>query len=291
LHAGLPDHKHICCRPKTHRQPNNTVRSKKQPNHHKMAVIVPYDVKNITANWSSSAKQFSVTANALLAVPFSTTEFKRLKRRHAIGRSQVPSRRLHSHRRRTCETRHDEQITRRERLSVSPSFEGISVVLKDPIKKAETTVKVDVTRDAFAPTPVPVAAPVPFKSQLIPAPTSRIDSTALPDIRVDLSPQNFIRTTARVPADTTTSRTTIEGHQQLDLALTWRAGQLPGFVYWDIAWAGNKTPGTLSSDINATTSVKKGTSATGASNKAGLQVTVQPYVITPPMLDSLDPDA
>jgi hypothetical protein len=50
-----------------------------------MAGLVPYDAKNITANYSSTAKQFSVTATALLPVPFTSAEFKRVDDTNNLG--------------------------------------------------------------------------------------------------------------------------------------------------------------------------------------------------------------
>lgn len=50
-----------------------------------MAGLVPYDAKNITANYSFADEQFTVAANALLPVPFTSAEFKRVDNANNLG--------------------------------------------------------------------------------------------------------------------------------------------------------------------------------------------------------------
>ena len=99
--------------------------------------------------------------------------------------------------------------------------------------------------------------------------------------------------------ETTSSRPAIEGRNEGNATLTWRAGELPGFVYWDVAWSGNGAGVDKGATFTVTTTVAKGTQSGSVSGQVGgasLQVTVQPYTINLPeikkeMVDLFDPDA
>lgn len=254
-----------------------------------MAGLVPYDAKDISANYSSTAKQFTVTASALLPVPFTSAEFKRVEatttqggRKFRLegvrgGGAGVPK-----------QTMMQKAYTEND-MSAPPRFQAVSVVLLDPIKKTETTVSVNVTLDAPAP------LPVPLRPQPMPALPTKSDPSALKPIDIALPPQNFVRITAPMP-DTTSSRPTVEGRNEGNAIFVWRAGELPGFVYWDVAWAGNGAGVDKGAVFTVTTTAAKGTQSGGVSGQAGgtgSQVTVQPYSIKLPdnKVDLFDPDA
>lgn len=254
-----------------------------------MAGLVPYDAKDISANYSSTAKQFTVTASALLPVPFTSAEFKRVEattiqggRKFRLegvrgGGAGVPK-----------QTMMQKAYTEND-MSAPPRFQAVSVVLLDPIKKTETTVSVNVTLDAPAP------LPVPLRPQPMPALPTKSDPSALKPIDIALPPQNFVRITAPMP-DLTSSRPTIEGRNEGNATFVWRAGELPGFVYWDMAWAGNGAGVDKGAVFTVTTTAAKGTQSgivSGQAGGTGSQVTVQPYFIKLPdnKVDLFDPDA
>jgi hypothetical protein len=257
-----------------------------------MAGLVPYDAKDIVANYSSSAKQFTVTATALLPVPFTTAEFRRVDATTLLGGRKF---RLEGVRNGGAGVPKQTMMQKayvENDMSAPPRFQAVSVVLLDPIKKTETTVSVNVTLDAPAP------LPVPLRPQPMPALPTKSDPSALKAIEIALPAQNFVRITAPMP-DTSGSRPTVEGRSDGNFTFIWRAGELPGFVYWDVAWAGNGS-GVGKADIfRVTTTVAKGTqsgNASGQVGSAGSQVSVQPYAINllearKDPADLFDPDA
>jgi hypothetical protein len=174
-------------------------------------------------------------------------------------------------------------------FTAPPRFPAVSVTLLDPIKK---TVSVNVTIDAPAP------LPVPLQPQAMPVLSTKSDPSALKAIEIALPPQNFVRITASIP-DATSSRPTIEGRIDGNAIVIWRAGELPGFVYWDVAWTGDGVGVGKGAVFTVTTTVAKGTqggSVSGQAGGAGLQVIVQPYAINLPekqkeLVDLFDPDA
>lgn len=254
-----------------------------------MGTLVPYDVKNITANYSSTAKQLSVTANALLPVPFLGAEFKKVVDGSTGGRKL----RLEGV---TGGLGPPKQVMMlkpyTEDSSTPPRFSAVFIILLDPVKKIETIVSVNVTIDA----PVPTIVPVPLKPQPLPVLSTKPDPSALKAIEISLPPQNFVRITAPTP-DNATARA-IEGRNEGDATYTFRAGELPGFVYWDITWAGNGAGVDKGATFTVTTTALKGTLTNGVTSQAGgasSQVTVQPYAIKLPvnknLVDLFDPDA
>lgn len=264
-----------------------------------MAVLVPYDAKNIVASYSSAAKQFSVTATALLPQPFISAEFKRVDAAETLG-----GRRFRLEGARGGGAGIPKQVMMlkpyvEDNMILPPRFKTVSVILTDPVKKVDTTVSIDVVVDASVPAVVPVpTVPVPFKPQPMPALPTKIDPSALKTIEIGLPAQNFVRITAPIP-DTASPRPTIEGRNEGSLTFTWRAGELPGFVYWDVAWAGNGAGQEKEVIFTVTTTVAKGAQAGNVSGQAGggtgAQVTVQPYAIKLPfnknLQDLFDPDA
>lgn len=246
-----------------------------------MAVLVPYDVKDITANWSSSAKQFSVTANAPLPLPFVGAEFKRIDKTKDGRKLRLEgfTTGLGGQKAAMMDKAYVEND-----MAAPPSFQTVSIVLKDPGTKTETTVTVNVTRDA---------PPVPLRPQPLLVAASKSDTPALSAINIALPAQNFVRITAPMP-DITGPRTTIEGRNEGDASFIWRAGQLPGSMYWDVAWAGNGAGVAKGAMFTVTTTVSKTATANGTSSQAantGTQVTVQPYAISLPVKRDLsDPD-
>lgn len=269
-----------------------------------MAQLVPYDAKNITANYSSTAKTFSVTANALLPLPFVGAEFKkqdgllggrkfRLEGFTSGVTGQQPVMMLKPY----VETN----------MLDPPRFSLVSVVLKDPATKTETTVNIPVTVDASAAsaaatpavanTPAAAststAAPVPLKPQAMPVLPVKSDPSALKAIDIALPPQNFVRITAPVVPDAAGARTTVECRSEGDASYIYRAGQSSGVMYWDVAWAGNGTGVGKGATFTVTTTVTK----TSSTSTASTQVTVQPYAIKLPtgknnnLVDLFDPDA
>ena len=257
-----------------------------------MAGLVPYDAKNITANYSSSAKQFSVTATALLPVPFIGAEFKRVDNSNNLGGRKFRLEGLRGGGAGVPKQTMMQKPYIENDLGPPLRFQAISVVLLDPTKKTETTVSVNVTIDAPAP------LPVPLQPQSMPALPTKSDPSALKAIEIALPAQNFVRITAPIP-DNTSARPSIEGRNDGNATFIWRAGELPGFVYWDVAWAGNGAGVGKGAAFTVTTTVAKGTqsgSVSGQVGGAGPQVTVQPYAINLPetkkeMVDLFDPDA
>jgi len=257
-----------------------------------MAGLVPYDAKNITANYSSTAKQFSVTATALLPVPFVSAEFKRVDIVNNLGGRKF---RLEGFRGGGAgvpkQTMMQKPYTEND-FGAPPRFQAVSVTLIDPAKKTETTVSVNVTIDAPAP------LPVPLQPQPMPVLSSKSYPSALKAIEIALPAQNFVRITAPIP-DTASARPTIEGRNEGNATVIWRAGELPGFVYWDVAWAGDGAGVGKGAIFTVATTVAKGTqggNASGQTGGAGSQVTVQPYSIKLPeiskgLVDLFDPDA
>lgn len=258
-----------------------------------MAGLVPYDAKNITANWSSSTKQFSVTATALLPVPFTFAEFKRVDISNNLGGGRKF--RLEGVRGGGAGAPKQTMMQKpyiENDFSAPPRFPAISVTLLDPVKKTEATVSINVTVDAPGP------SPVPLQPQPMPALPLKGDPSTLKTIEIALPAQNFVRITAPIP-DNTSPRPTVEGRSDGNFTFIWRAGELPGFVYWDVAWAGNGS-GVGKADIfRVTTTVAKGTQSGNASGQvggAGSLVSVQPYTINllearKDPVDLFDPDA
>lgn len=265
-----------------------------------MAQLVPYDAKNITANYSSTAKTFSVTAHALLPLPFVGAEFKkqdgllggrkfRLEGFSSGLTGQQPVMMLKPY----VETN----------MLDPPRFSLVSVVLKDPATKTEATVNIPVTVDASAPSAAttPAAAststaapvPVPLKPQTMPVIPVKSDPSALKAIEIALPSQNFVRITAPVVPDAAGARTTVEGRSEGDTSYIYRAGQSSGVIYWDVAWAGNGAGVGKGATFTVTTTVTK----TSSTSTASTQVTVQPYAIKLPtgknnnLVDLFDPDA
>jgi hypothetical protein len=258
-----------------------------------MAGLVPYDAKNITANYSSAAKQFSVTATALLPVPFTSAEFKRVDLVNNLGGRKFRLEGLRNGGAGVPKQTMMQKPYIENDFGAPPRFQAISVTLIDPIKKTETTVSINVTIDAPAP------LPVPLQPQPMPALGMKSDPSALKTVEVALPPQNFVRITAPMP-DTASPRPTIEGRNEGNATFIWRAGELPGFVYWDVAWAGDGAGVGKGATSTVTTTVAKGTqsgSVSGQAGSAGSQVTVQPYAIRLPeikkdgLVDLFDPDA
>lgn len=258
-----------------------------------MAGLVPYDAKNITANYSSRAKQFSVTATTLLPVLFTGAESKRVD---IVNKLDGRKFRLEGVRGGGAGILKQIMMQKpyiENDFSAPPCFRAISVTPIDPIKKTETTVSISVTVDAPAP------LPVPLQPQSMPALPFKSDPSALKAIEIALPPQNFIRTTAPIP-DIAGPRPTTEGRNERNATFIWRAGELPGFVYWDVAWAGDGGGVGKGATFTFTTTVARGTqsgSVSGQAGSAGSQVTVQPYVIKLPkykkdgLVDLFGPDA
>lgn len=255
-----------------------------------MANAIPYDVKDITANYSSTAKQFSVTANALLPIPFITAEFRRIDKGSGTRKFRLEGFAGGGAGKMTRVMMDKPYVE--NGMTSPPPFQSISVVLANPSTEAETTVTVSVTRDAPAP------LPVPLKPQPLPASSTKSNASALPAIDIALPAQNFVRITAPI-SEPTGFRTTVEGRNEGDASFTWRAGQLSGMVYWDVAWSGSGAGSGKGATFSVTTTVAKITPAGGASSQggtAGAQVSVQPYAIRLPMAkkpieDLVDPDA
>jgi hypothetical protein len=257
-----------------------------------MAGLVPYDAENITANWSSSAKQFSVTATALLPVPFTFAEFKRVDNVNNLGGRKF---RLEGARGGGAGVPKQTMMQKpyiENDFTAPPRFPAISVTLIDPVKKIEATVSINVTVDAPGP------QPVPLQPQPMPTLPVKGDPSTLKTIEITLPPQHFVRITAPI-SDNTSPRPAVEGRTDGNFTFIWRAGELPGFVYWDVAWAGNGA-GVGKADIfRVTTTVAKGTqsgNALGQVGGTGALVVVQPYAINLPetrrdLVDLFDPDA
>lgn len=276
-----------------------------------MAQLVPYDAKNITANYSSAAKTFSVTANALLPLPFVSAEFKRqtgLQGGRQFRLEGVPS-----------GLGGQQQVMMLKpyietNMVDPPRLSSVSVALKDPVTKTETTVSIPATIDAPTPsatatpavasttaaTSTSAAAPVPLKPQPMPVLPTKSDPSALKAIDIALPAQNFVRITAPLP-DAAGPRTSVDGRSEGDATYTWRAGQLPGLLYWDVAWAGNGAGVGKGATFTVTTTVTKTSPTSNGTSSAAPntnnQVTVQPYAIKLPtgknnnLVDLFDPDA
>lgn len=168
-------------------------------------------------------------------------------------------------------------------------FTKVFVVLLDLTSKKETTAEISIVVDAPVPTPAVSSTVVPLKPQPMPTLPLKKESTALAVISVSLPAQNFVIITAPVP-DPALFRSTIEGRNEGDILYTWRAGQLPGQMFWDIAWEWSDPNAKPSSFTVVTTK-----SPIGPSN-APAQVTVQPYTVTfaaanGKLVDRFDPDA
>jgi len=246
-----------------------------------MAGLVQYDPKFITANYSSLDKRFIVTANEPLPRTFGTAEFK-LQGGAAATQS---SRKFRFEGLRGGIVGGPRAVMPQtpyiENMSAPPRFQTITVVALDANKR-EMTATVNVTIDA---PPVP---PTHFLPTPIPPLSTKRDPSALTPIDIGLPGQHFVRITAPIP-DAAGSRPTFEGRNEGNATFTWRAGELPGFVYWDIAWGGNGAGVDKGGIFTVTTTVAKGAQA-GQTGGAGSQVTVQPYAIK--MLENmLDPDA
>lgn len=250
----------------------------------RMAFLITYDPKNITAVYSPTAKQFSVTATVPLPLPVVTAEFKRQE-----GFTGGRKFRLEGF---AGGLAGQQPLVMKPYVETNmaepPRFSAVFVTLKDPATKTEITASIPITIDAST----AGAAPVPFRPQAMPALPLKCDPSALKAIDISLPAQNFVRITAPVP-DAAAPRPLIEGRNEGDATYTWRAGQLPGLVYWDVAWAGNGAGVGKGATFIVTTTAAK-TSSTSA---ASTQVTVQPYAIKLPaakngtMVDLFDPDA
>lgn len=177
-------------------------------------------------------------------------------------------------------------------FSAPPRFAATSITLIDPTKKTETTISVNVTIDAPAPLPLPLQ-PMPM-----PALPTKSDPSAPKAIEIALPAQNFVRVTAPMP-DAASPRPTIEDGNEGNATFIWRAGELPGSVYWDVAWAGDGAGVGKGATFTVTTTAAKGTQSgtvPGQAGGTGSQVTVQPYSIKlletkKDMVDLFDPDA
>jgi hypothetical protein len=150
------------------------------------------------------------------------------------------------------------------------------IVLGDPKTKTQTTVEVRVSRDAPFPVPPVRLQPLP----VIPVP-SKSDPSALPAINVALPAKTFPCITSPIP-DSTEFRTTVEGRNDGDASFTWRAGQLPGLVYWDVAWTGTGAGVGKGAVFVVTTTVAKSIPPGGVAGNASPQNTIQPYAINLP---------
>lgn len=256
-----------------------------------MASLVTYDAKNITANYSSTGKQFTVTATALLPLPIVAAEFKRQEGLMGGRKFRLEG---------FASGLGGQQPVMMSKPWVEanmvepPRFSAVFVVLKDPATKTEMTVSIPVTIDAptAGAASTTTAAPVPLKPQPMPALPLKSDPSTLKAIEINLPPQNFVRITAPVP-DAAAPRPSVEGRNEGDATYTWRAGQLPSLVYWDIAWAGNGAGIGKGATFTVTTTVTK----TSSTSTSSTQVTVQPYAIKLPAtkngtsVDLFDPDA
>lgn len=250
-----------------------------------MANPVPFDPKNITANYSSSLKQLTVTANGPLPGNIASAELKRLE---LMGgrkfRLEGFSTGFGSNQPSILSKTYTEND-----LPGPLKFSKVFVVLLDPTSKKEMTAEIPIAVDAPALTPAVPSTVVPLKPQPMPSLPLKKETSALAAIGISLPAQNFVRITASVP-DPALFRSTIEGRNEGDILYTWRAGQLPGQMFWDIAWEW--------SDPNAkpsTFTVVTSKSPIGPSN-APAQVTVQPYTVTltpanGKPVDRFDPDA
>lgn len=167
-------------------------------------------------------------------------------------------------------------------MSEKPRFPSVSVPVQDPVTKKEVTADITITTDA------PPPAPVPLRPQPMPPISSKTNPAALPAIEIELPARNFVRITAPLP-DATTIRTTIEARNEGDVTYTWRAGQLPGLIYWDVEWAGNGAGVAKGATFVVTTTSAKVPQVAGAAP----QVTVQPYAISlkKELVDLFDPEA
>ncbi|KAM0706023.1 hypothetical protein Q7P35_007383 [Cladosporium inversicolor] len=259
-----------------------------------MAGLVPYDAKNITANYSSTDKQFTVIATALLPVLFTSAEFKRVDNANKLGGRTFRLEGVRGGGAGVPKQTMMQKAYTEKYMSAKPRFQPIDVVLLDPVEKTETTVSVDLTRDA----PAPVVVPVPLQPQPMPALGTKNNPSALKPIDITLPAQKFVRITAPI-SDSTSTRPTIEGRIEGNAISVWRAGEMPGFVYWDIAGAGDGAGVGKSGVFTVTTTVSKGAQGGGVSGQAGgagSQVTVQPYAINlseikKELVDLFDPDA
>jgi hypothetical protein len=238
-----------------------------------MAVLIPYDVKDIFANYSSATKQFTITTTALLPWPFNNGMFNRTD--GGKGGRKYRMEGFAGGISGTEASMMDPPCI--ETMTSPPSFQTISIVLANPKTKTQTTVEVRVSRD----TPFPVTPLRPQPLLVFPA-LSKSDPSALPAINIALPAQNFVRITAPI-LDSAEFRTTVEGRNDGYASFTWRAGELPDLVYWDVAWTGNGAGVGKGAAFIVTTTVAKNTLPGGVASNASPQITVQPYAIKLPV--------
>lgn len=123
-----------------------------------MAGLIPHYAKNVTAKYSSTDKQFTVTANALLPVPFTSAEFKSVDNANKLGGRKFRLEGIRGGGAGVPKQTMMQKAYIEKDVSAPPRFPAIDVILLNPVRKIEVTVNINVTRDA----PAPVVVTVPL---------------------------------------------------------------------------------------------------------------------------------
>jgi hypothetical protein len=231
-----------------------------------MATEIPFDTSGTKATYNTATQTLLVMAegivpNKVLSPAFNRQTFmggRKLAVVSNIGGKPGPDKRV------TFKYQEDDIAT--------PRFQSVIIVTLaswNSSRLVETPVPIT-TINVPAPTPAPI---VPLKPQPLPTLPKTNPNTLRKSIPIALPLGNVVRITTAIPDPTLFSFTIEARTTDTDALVVWRAGALPGTLYWDLTWDADKV-----NELGATFVVTTTQSAIGQAN-APVQVTAQPYAV------------